>query len=304
MSVRGHQEGHLSQVSEYILDPSPLVSRRQRREDAIDRPPVAFLSRKEFIKLFAENYHAGQHFTLLGPSGRGKTKLCGQCLVATLRKHRDITARILHGKIKGRDQTIEKLSKQGFPITADTSPSRFQILMYRARRKNWEKPLGYIVRPLTRPEGSPDSNEDLTERENQHLRRIFRRVIYKSYHAPKKKPVILVIDEAHQAHVDLKLKKDCEGPLMRGRPVCAVWSLLQRGRYVSMHVYDQAEHVIIFFDPDRTNQERYSEIGGIDPQYLKELSRQLKTKTVADGSTISQALYFRRSGNYLAIVDF
>jgi hypothetical protein len=68
-------------------------------------------------------------------------------------------------------------------------------------------------------------------------------------------------------------------------------------------VYDQAEHVFIFYDPDRSNQERYSEIGGVDPDYLKELSRNLKTKTVADGSTISQCIYFRRSGDYLAIVD-
>jgi hypothetical protein len=68
-------------------------------------------------------------------------------------------------------------------------------------------------------------------------------------------------------------------------------------------VYDQAEHLFIFYDPDRDNQRRYSEIGGVDPGELIELSRQLKTTTVADGSTISQALYFRRSGDYLAIVD-
>ena len=70
----------------------------------------------------------------------------------------------------------------------------------------------------------------------------------------------------------------------------------------SYHVYDQAEHVFIFYDPDRDNQRRYSEIGDVDPVRLVELTRQLETRTVADGSTISEALYFRRSGNQLSIV--
>jgi hypothetical protein len=81
-----------------------------------------------------------------------------------------------------------------------------------------------------------------------------------------------------------------------------MWSLVQRGRYVSYHVYDQAEHVFIFYDPDRDNQKRYSEIGDVDARELVDYTRQLKTETVADGSTISEALYFRRSGNQLAIV--
>jgi len=81
-----------------------------------------------------------------------------------------------------------------------------------------------------------------------------------------------------------------------------MWSLVQRGRFVSYHVYDQAEHVFMFYDPDRNNQQRYSEIGDVDAKELVALSRQLNTQTVADGSTISEALYFRRSGNQLAIV--
>lgn len=258
---------------------------------AIENVNADVIPRKSFVRQFGQDYHSGQHVTFLGPSGRGKTRLMGQLLISVSRYHPEIELRVLHGKIKGRDKTIEQLSRSGkLPIISNWPPSTYsQRIRHRDRR-------GYILRPLVHPMGSPKD-------ENEVLANEYRRAIHSGYHAKAKAPVILVADEAHQTHNDLGLRKDCEGPLMRGRPVCAMWSLVQRGRYVSYMVYDQAEHVFIFYDPDITNQQRYSEIGGVDPKLLQELSRQLKTETVADGSTISQALYFRRSGNLLAIVD-
>ena len=254
-------------------------------------PDVPVMSRKEFIRFFAENYQPGQHVTFLGPSGRGKTKLMGQCLRAVLVKFKGkIIAHVLHGKIRGRDKTIEQLSKAAkLPITTRFPVSTMARLRHRKRN-------GWIIRPLEHARETPEA-------ENKVLTGEFRRTIHSSYQTKIENPVILVVDEAHQAQNDLGLRKDCEGPLMRGRPACAVWSLVQRGRYVSYMVYDQAEWLLIFYDPDRDNQRRYSEIGGVDPQVLIELSRRMKTRTVADGSTISQALCFRRSGDLLLIVD-
>jgi hypothetical protein len=262
-----------------------------RREDQ-ERRRIPTKSRKEFLDMFGKEYHAGQHVTFLGPSGRGKTKLCGQMLVSVHRYHPDIEELVLHGKIKGRDSTIQKLSRQAkLPIISKWPPSRY------SRNIRHRNRAGYIIRPLDKPGETPDT-------ENVQIRNEFRRTIHHGYHSSKKKPVIVVVDEAHQAHNDLKLRSDCEGPLMRGRPVCGMWSLLQRGKYVSYMVYDQAEWVLIFFDPDKTNQERYSEIGGVDRETLITLSRNLETKTAPDGSTYSQCLCFRRSGDQLFIVDF
>lgn len=262
-------------------------------EDEIDREidRVEVISRKQFLKEFAREYRPGQHVTAMGPSGRGKTELMGQMAGAVVRAHPQIKLKVLHGKIKGRDQTIERFAKSArLSIGPEANPTWMQ------RHVTKRKSHGHIVRPLEKPMESPAA-------ENEHIASKFRRAIHSSYHTSAKRPVILFVDEAHQAHNDLRLRTDCEGPLMRGRPVCGVWSLLQRGRYVSYMVYDQAEDILIFFDPDRDNQRRYSEIGGVDADVLIRLSRQLKTKTVADGSTISQALWFKRSGSRLAIVD-
>jgi energy-coupling factor transporter ATP-binding protein EcfA2 len=257
-------------------------------EENLDVPVI---SRKEFVRQFARDYKPGQHVTFLGPSGRGKTVLAGQLAGATVRSHPNIDLRVLHGKIKGRDQSIEKFAKSArLTIGPDYKPTWLQ------RHITKRDSRGHIVRPLEKPGIS-------AEAENQLIAQRFQKGIHNGYHRSRKKPIILLVDEAHQAHNDLKLRKDLEAPLMRGRPVCGVWSLVQRGRYVSYMVYDQAEWLLIFYDPDRDNQRRYSEIGGVDPDVLISLSRRLKTKTVADGSTISQALAFRRSGDFLAIVD-
>lgn len=248
------------------------------------------ISRRDFIDQFGADYKSGQHVTFLGPSGRGKTRLAGQLLLSVRAHHPEITGVILHGKIKGRDATIQRLSKaSGYPIISQWPPRGL-----RARHK-MKQSRGVILRPLSHPEDTP-------KQENVILADQYRKAIHKGYHSSRKKPVILVADEAHQTHQDLKLMADCEGPLMRGRPVCAMWSLVQRGRYVSYHVYDEAEHVFMFYDPDRNNQQRYSEIGDVDAHELVDYTRQLKTTTVSDGSTISEALYFRRSGNRLVIV--
>jgi len=258
-------------------------------EPAVTRD-VRRIPRKEFVAMFGQEYHPGQHVTFLGPSGRGKTTLAGQLLLSVRKHQPQITGVILHGKIKGRDRTIERLAtKSGYPIVTKW-PVRGIRAKYKMRNSH-----GAILRPLDKAGSSPEA-------ENELLRGEYKKAIHRSYHAPMNKPVIVVVDEAHQTHSDLKLMKDCEGPLMRGRPVCGVWSLVQRGRFVSYHVYDQAEWVFVYYDPDRDNQRRYSEIGDVDSAEIQELSRSLETKSVKDGSTISEALCFRRSGNQLYIV--
>lgn len=230
--------------------------------------------------MFGQEYGDGQHVTLIGPTQRGKSTLCFQMLGEVISPDRKAT--VLHGKIKGRDPVIPRASKRlNLAVTNTYPPS--PVARYRGRNGN-----GYILRPLDKPGES-------TAEENVILHEHFKRAIHANY-AQTKKPTITVVDESHQAQQDLKLQKQLEGPLMRGAPHNAEWNNIQRGRFVSYHCYDAPEWIIIFYDPDISNQRRYAEIGGSDPREITDVTSSLRTKRVASGGTISEAFAIRRSG--------
>jgi hypothetical protein len=204
--------------------------------------------------------------------------------------NKDHKAVVLHGKIKGRDSEIPEMSKDLNMRVVNEYPPEW--------RPGDRKRNGFIVVPLAR-------GTESTAEENAILKAQYSKAIHACYQN-KGKPVILVLDESHQAQETLGLKREIEGPLMRGLPDCAEWNLIQRGRFVSYHCYDAPEHLFIYYDPDVNNQKRYSEIGGVDPQYIQHISRGLKRRTIKKGgneATISEALYIRRGGPYLCIVS-
>lgn len=224
--------------------------------------------------------------TFIGPTQRGKTTLALDLLKQCISKEHH--ALILAGKPPHRDHKMAEAAKAlNLEITETYPPSPYH--QWRGRNKN-----GWVLRPH-------QTLSDL-EGDQAELARQFHNGLVANY--ASKKPVITVVDEAHHVQNDLGLKKEYESPLMRGAPHNAVWSLIQRGRFMSYLAYDAPEHLFLFFDPDKKNQQRYSEIGGVDPDLIQRVTEQLKTKTVKGGQTISEALYIRRSGPRMAIVDF
>lgn len=248
------------------------------------RMDVPVISRGEFFEEW--DYGPGQHVTMLGPTQRGKTTLCLQLLQSKISpQHKAV---ILAGKPPGRDPTMEQHAAQALNLRViEEWPPNYR---YNDKKKN-----GYVLRPK-------QTMKDL-DVDNENVRQQFRKAMMANYAAKPNKPVITVVDETHHVHNDMKLKKEYEAPLMRGAPVNAEWSLIQRGRNISYHAYSAPEHLFIFADPDKENRRRYSEIGGVDPRYLERLSETLKTYKTKKGNAISECIYIRRSGPEIMIID-
>lgn len=264
--------------------------RSRVRDRSPDYGTIEVVPRDEFVRDFGQEYGNGQHLTSLGPTRRGKTRLGRQLLKVTAGPDRQ--ALVLHGKIRGRDAEIPEMARDlNMRVISEYPP---------AWRPGDRNRRGFILVPLTGPTESVDA-------ENALLAQQFRKGIHASYQQTKRN-CILFVDESHQAQETLKLKKDLEGPLMRGAPQCAEWNNIQRGRYVSYHCYDAPEHLLIFYDPDVSNQKRYSEIGGVDPRYIQRITQGLQRRTIKtnggrDTATISECLYIKRGGPYLCIVS-
>lgn len=257
-----------------------------QRIDAGSSAEIEVVPRGEFLREFRDGYANGQHVTFLGPTRRGKTTLCFQMLKEVISPQRK--AIVFAGKPPDRDPTMSAAPKAlNLRVIEEWPP----LYSPKDRKNN-----GYMLRPHHTMSNPTADEANLTIEFGAGLRA--------GYAARASKPIILVVDEAHHVQNELKLRKEIEAPLMRGAPVCAEWLLIQRGRFMTYHAYSAPEHILIANDPDLSNQERYSELGGIDPKMLMEIVNGLKTyRNPKEGNTISEFVYIRRSGPEICIVD-
>jgi hypothetical protein len=245
------------------------------------------IPRKEFVKTFGKEYGGKPRaLTMLGPSHRGKSRLCVELLNVVLSPQ--LKALVLVGKPPGRERTwSDDTAKKLHLRIIETYPPSWSI---KDRSNN-----GWMLRPrhtMSDP-----------ERDDAHVKDQFRKGIRGAYATKANRKIITVVDEGHHVHESMGLKKDCEAPLMRGLPDNAMWTLAQRGRFLSYLCYDAPEDIIIFRDDDEDNQARYGQITGFNRRQIIEVTRNLRTERVApEGNTISQALYISRSGD-MCIID-
>lgn len=254
---------------------------RDRTQTDLDVIP-----RREFVRTFGREYKGKPRaLTMLGPSHRGKSRLCAELLAVVISP--DLKALVLLGKPPGRERTWTKETADRLNLRViETYPPSFNV---RDRNRN-----GWMLRPKhTMSDPAAD---------DAHIKNEFRKGIRGAYATSPKKKMITVVDEAHHVHETMGLKKDCEAPLMRGLPDNAMWSIAQRGRYLSYLCYDAPEDIIIFKDDDESNQARYGEISGVSRREIIDITRNLQTERIDKGNTISQALYKSSSGD-MCIID-
>lgn len=234
-------------------------------------PAVRAYTRSDFVeRVWA--YQAGQHVTILGPTGSGKTHLAYQLLEQTA--HPDLPALVL--VMKPRDKTTSKFTKR---------------VAYR-KVTNWpqlpspwrpRKPPGWVLWP----KHTFDPDVDLVE----HWA-VFRRAVLDSY---KRGNRILFADETRSLERELGLNREMVTVWTKGRSMgTGIWAASQVPKFISTEAYSQASHVFLANIPDRRDQERFGEISGVDPALVRHVVQNLKRH---------QWLYIRQEDGAMCVVE-
>lgn len=244
-----------------------------RRRD--ETPPNIVTYDRDVFVNDVFDYKPGEHLTIVGPTQRGKTYLGFQLLERTANpqqrgivlasKPRDATVDALLANKRWR--LVEEWDIEDVPLDEEWS---------------WQKKKrdGYVLRPH-------QSLRDISQ-DDANVHKHFKQAIIESYGSRDTR--ILFIDEAHQVSNDLKLRKEIEAVLKRGSALhTGVWCLIQRAKYLPYDMYNAPEHIFLFNDPDKTNRERFGEIGGgVDPRIVENVTNHLDQY---------QVLYIKRTSD-------
>ncbi len=226
-------------------------------------PPVT-IERKEFLT-HHWRYRPGEHLTIIGPTGSGKTYFSFQLLKASSNKKLQGLVLV----IKPRDETVKAWSKRlKYRTIKDYPPPWWHDLI---------KPPGFTV--------WPDHTFD-AELDNERLHKVMRRVLIRAYKAGNK---IIFTDEIYGLVKELDLEEQVNAILSRGRGMGAgLWEASQRPYNMPQLGYSGAEHLFLARDPDERDRERFGEIGGVDPKYVERITLRLPK---------FHWLYIRREGD-------
>lgn len=227
---------------------------------------------REYFLTHVFDAKPGEHLTILGPTGSGKTYLGYQLMDVTTTP--EVPGVVL--VMKPRDKTVTKWSKTvGYLIVRNWPPT---VSPWKPK-----KPRGWVVWP---------KHTFVPERDEQILHDVFRRTLLDCYRKGNK---FLFGDEVYSLAEELNLDKELITLWSKGRSMeCALWVASQKPTHIPLWAYSQAEHLFLAFDPDKRARDRFSEIGGVDPEFVKHTVMRLKKY---------EWLYIRREDGAMCIVE-
>lgn len=241
-----------------------MLSRNRFTADVVTFPRDVFINE-------VWDYHPGDCVTVLCPYGGGKTQLMFELLKPTATKELPATIMVM----KPKDVTVSKFTKAAkYRTVRDWPPSRVRNFV--------DKPAGWVLWP--KETNDPDRDDDIHQE-------IFRKFLRERYRAGTN---IVCADETYSLENEMGLTKDLRRIWTKGRSnECGLWAASQRPVYISKWAY-QAQHLFLGFDPDKTAQKRFADIGaGIDPEAVQYVVSRLQQYEFA---------YFNREEKAMCVV--
>lgn len=215
-------------------------------------------------------YRAGEHVSFIGPTNSGKTHLALPLLARSVTP--DLPGYIT--VMKPRDKTVGDFLK--------SHDGWKRILTYPPPVSVGKRPAGYVVWP--HHTSDPDADE---VRHEEIFRRMHRQLYVKGDN-------IIFDDEAVSLVREMDLKRELVRIWTKGRSIgSGLWAATQRPSMVPLEMYDQAEHLFLAHDPDKRSQDRFGEIGGVDPELVVRVVQALPK---------FHWLYIRRSDRSMCVV--
>lgn len=193
-----------------------------------------------FLKRF--RWKQGEHMTVIGPTGSGKTVLSLELLKFSGRKHVVVLA------CKPRDPRLSALKGDGFRILREWQPTPLDTKVVL-----WPKLVG---------------PEDIA---NQRV--VFKNCLTGVYRSGG---WCVFCDEVRYLTEYLKLKPMVEVIWQHGRSLgVSLIAATQRPTHIPLLAFDQASHLFFFRDNDEVNLRRMSGLGSANAREVKETVCQL-----------------------------
>lgn len=234
-------------------------------------PPAAvkLIARDHFLRRVWD-YEAGNHVSFIAPTQSGKTYLANQLITRSVAE--DLPGYML--VMKRKDKTVADF------LEAQDRWRRTTV--YPPPPSPRRKPLGWVVWP--HHTADPDADD-------VRMERIFRELLRDRY---VKGDSIVFADEVQGLVEEMHLTRELIRIWARGASEgCGMWAATQRPYMAPQHMYSQAEHLFIAYTPDKRDQDRFAEIGGVDPDQVRDVVMKLPQY---------YWLYIRRSKRQMCVV--
>lgn len=182
-------------------------------------------------------WQQGEHVTIIGPTGQGKTTLALDLM--GMRGHPLIIA------TKPQDSTMERMKREGWHVIRKWPPTRNRTILWPKMRVPRDRFTQAMV-----------------------IRDALERVFVAGGYA-------VLIDELSYVINSLKCRLEIEQIWQQGRALnLSLVTCILRPSHIPLLAYDQATHVIMFRDNDETNLKR---MGGLGHWSKAEIIRNVST---------------------------